>query len=103
MALLNIVEFKQIQQFWTNAAQIAQQPLVTTQSITITGTMATSAAFNSNTNIVRLYSDTNCAIEFSQTATTVCTAIATSMPLAAFSPEYFGVTPGFILAVMTTP
>ena len=103
MALLNIVEFKTIQAYWSTAsAQIAMTPCVTTQSITISAANTVSVQFSANTNIIRLQCDTNCAVEFSQTATTIATATVTSMPLIAGQPEYFGVTPSFCLAVCTT-
>lgn len=103
MSTLNIVEFRQIQTFFTEGtAQIAMCPPVTTQSITITGTNATSAAFNANTNIVRLQSDANCSIAWSLTTSTIATATATSFLLIAGAPEYFGVLPGLSLAAITT-
>ncbi len=96
MATLIIVEFGNIQAYpTTESAQIAKTPPVAIQAMALTSTSSTScAAFNGNTQIVRLQSDTNCYITFGALGTSVATAVATSMPLSAGQPEYFGVNGG---------
>lgn len=111
MTLLNIVEFRNIQGYPTNdTAQIAAGNIVTTQELTPNGSTSTvSSTFSPNTQIVRLCCDTTVGIAFSVVSTFVsggiatsqiATANATSMRLVANLPEYYGVTPGQVLAVI---
>jgi hypothetical protein len=109
MTLLNIVEFRNIQAYPTNdTAQFILANLVTTQELTPSGTSTTSVTFNANTQIVRLCADTTVGIAFSVVSALVAgiatgslaTATATSMRLVANIPEYFGVTPGQVLAAI---
>lgn len=90
---LYIAEYGNIQAYPTpDTAQVAQSPSVALQNLAMTSTAATaSAAFNLNTQIVRLYTDTNCWVLFSPLGTSICTATATAVPLTAYLPEYFGV------------
>lgn len=107
MTLLNIVEFRNIQAYPTEeSAQIAAANVVTTQEVTPTGSSTTCVAFNANTQMVRLCSDTTVGIAFSVVSTfvagiatsSIATANATSLRIVANIPEYFGVTPGQVLA-----
>lgn len=101
MTLLNIVEFREIQSYpTTDTAQIVKAAVVTTQEITPSGTSTTCVAFNGNTQIVRLCADTTCGIAWGVATATIATAVATSMRLIADQPEYFGVQPGQLLAVI---
>lgn len=101
MSLLNITEWRGIQAFWTPASAQVAMSLVTTQSLSISATSTTCVAFNANTSIVRLQSDVNCAIAWGVGTASIATAVATSMPLTANAPEYFGVVPGQLLAAIT--
>lgn len=81
-------------------AQIGSEPNVADQVVDFSGGAAASAAFNANTRFVRLQCDTRCAIR----VTTAGTAATTSnKPLAADSPEYFGVLPGDKVSVIASP
>jgi len=91
---LYITEFGQIQAYPTlDTAQIAKAPAITSQAVAISSTTAAvCTAFNANTQIVRLTTDTNCWVVFSAVGSaTVTAANATSMPLWANTVEYFGV------------
>lgn len=103
MPTLVIVEFASSVIWPTAGVPIALAPPVATQTVVLGAGSVMCAAFNGNTNIVRLQTDTNCAIQFTLIGTTIATAISTgSMPLAANAPEYFGVVPGMLLAAATT-
>lgn len=83
-----------------SSAQIASEPIVTDQVVDFSGGAAASTAFNASTRFVRLQCDTRCAIR----VTTAGTAATTSnKPLAADSPEYFGVLPGDKVSVIASP
>ncbi len=93
MATLYIAEFGNIAAYpGTDSAQIAKVPALALQTRAITSTSSTSsAAFNANTQIVRLVTDTQCWVTFGAIGTTVATANATAIYLPANVPEYFGV------------
>lgn len=74
------------------------EPGVVHQQVDIGGTSDQSAAFSGNTRFVRLHADAPCRIAFGSNPT----AAATTMRLAAGASEYFGVTPGHKLAVITS-
>ena len=99
MAILKIAEFTDKGMVPPSLAKV---PAVAQQVITFS-TATASAAFNSATNMVRLISDTICAIEFSDTAgvaATAATTAATAIKLNAQVPEYFYVKPGSALNVI---
>jgi DUF917 family protein len=73
-------------------------PKVAGQTVAIGATTVQSAAFNANTQIIRLESDVVCSVEIGG-ANPVATAA--SQRMAAGVPEYFAVTPGDKLAVIT--
>ena len=74
-----------------NIIPVGAAPAVATQKIAFTGTAGVSAAFNNRTKFVRIYLDTAGYILFG-TAPTATTASDT--PMAATTPEYFGVIGG---------
>lgn len=76
-------------------AQVAHQPAVADQRISISGTSAQSAALNSSTALVRVQADVACAITFG----TDPTATSSSTPLAADAAEYFTVPIGGSLKI----
>ncbi len=114
MATLVIVEFASSVIFPTAGVAVVMAPPIATQTVVLGAASLMCAPFNQATNIVRLQTDTNCAIQFTPLGTTIATAVSTgSMPLSAFAPEYFGlpslayslgtaVAPGFALAACTT-
>jgi hypothetical protein len=68
---------------------LPQEPAITTQTFTFT-THAESAAFNEQTNFVRVYASAAARIAFGASPT----AIAGSTPIAATVDYWFGVHPG---------
>ena len=92
MAILYITEFELIplapngETLWlANMSQIVAQ-----QTVTYTTTTPSATAFNSRTSFVRLYSDEKAHLNFGSTPI----ATVEDAPIAADSPEYFGVNPG---------
>lgn len=98
MAILDITEYRvQAQDYDRRHMQMGQEPGVN-QQLTIGAGSVASAAFNGATKFVRLASDAPCRVEFGGAPT----AASTSRRLAAGLPEYFGVSPGMKVAVITT-
>ena len=77
--------------------QAGQQPAVTTQAVTISGTSAQSAAFNARTRFVRLHTDGIISYLFGAdpTATTAKPRMGSGQT------EYFAVRPGLKVAAIT--
>ena len=67
-------------------------------AVAIGGASAQSAAFNTNTQIVRIEADAVCSVEIGGANPT---ATATSQRMSAGQTEYFAVNPGEKLAVIT--
>ena len=79
-------------------AQIASLPsLVDQATLDISGGVQSSAAFSSATRYIRVFSEVQCAVKCASGATT------SSLPVAALTPEYFGVQPGGIISVIAAP
>lgn len=71
--------------------QVASEPAITDQTpVDYSGGVASSAAFNAATNIVRVLCTSTCSIKFG----TSPTATTSNKPLAAGNPEYFAVPVG---------
>jgi hypothetical protein len=91
MATLYITEYGKLGQVAlegfgpSGPTQAAMEPALTNQAVSISGTSASSSAFQANTMLVRLQTDTACWIVFG----TGPTATASNTPLAANAPEYF--------------
>jgi hypothetical protein len=82
-------------------AQAAAEPSLTDQApVDFSGGAASSAVFGAQTRLVRLMCDTRCAIRISTAGTAATTS---NKPLAADSPEYFGVQPGDKVSVIASP
>lgn len=75
----------------------AEEPAIASQTVAIGATSAQSNVFNDATTFVRVHTDAVCSIKFGPNPT----ATATSMRMAANQTEYFAVTPGDKLAVIT--
>jgi hypothetical protein len=71
----------------TRSAQVAAQPPVNEQTVSISGSSTASSAFKAATNMVRLHTDAICSIEFG----TSPTASSTTARMAANQTEYFTV------------
>lgn len=78
---------------------VASMPPLAEQKIAIGGSSTESAAFNTNTSVIRVHADAICSIAIANTGT--ATATAAKMRLAADQTEYFKVKPGAKLAVIT--
>ncbi len=77
--------------------QAVTTPALANQTVSIGGSSAQSSAFSSTTGIVRINTDTTCRVLFG----TNPTALSTSMRMIAGQTEYFIVTPGQKVAVIT--
>lgn len=73
------------------------EPSQAEQTVAITAGSVQSAAFNPNTFFVRVHTDAICSIKFGANPT----AAATTKRLSANQTEYFIVSPGHKLAVIT--
>lgn len=70
-------------------AQCAQEPSITTQTVTYT-TATSSSAFNSQTSLIRITCDAKAHLSFG----TAPTATTSHLQIQADTPEYFSVRPG---------
>jgi hypothetical protein len=77
--------------------QIAAQPSLTEQTVDFSGGVTSSSAFGGGTKYIRILCDSRCSIQFGGTATT------SKLPLAADTPEYFGVQAGGTVSVIANP
>lgn len=97
MAYLFITEYDRLGNDTRSDVEVGREPAIATQRIAISGSSAQSAAFNANTKFVRLHTDAICSISFGANPTAT-----TSTPrMAADTTEYFGVTGGHKVAVIT--
>jgi len=103
MSVLYISEYSNVASVDTqrgvreNPTPVAQEPAVAEQHISITAGSVQSAAFNTATRMIRVHADAVCSIAIG----TNPTAVATAKRLAANQTEYFGVSPGHLIAVIT--
>jgi len=98
MATLYIKEYQYVASTRQQSyVQIGQEPPVAEQTVAIGGASAQSAAFNANTQYVRLHTDAICSVAFGANPT----ATISNGRMAANQTEYFGVVPGQKLAVIT--
>lgn len=74
-----------------------QEPSLAEQTVAIGGASAQSAAFNAKTRFVRIHTDAICSLKFGSNPT----ATATTPRMPANGTEFFGVTPGHKVAVIT--
>src|SRR5882672_5494382 len=92
MAILYVAEFAEIEIGPAGRiGQFAVQPPLAEQVVAITAASVQSAAFNTNTRIVRLHSDVAAEVEFGTNPTAV---LNTTSRMAANQTEYFGVPKG---------
>ena len=97
---LYIREYRQLgTQQLGDTPQVGQEPGTAEQQIDFTGGATQSAAFNGATRFVRVLCDVQCSVKFG----TNPTATNVNMPLAAFTPEYFGVNAGDKVSVIVNP
>lgn len=80
--------------------QVAKEPAVVDQApIDFTGGATPSIAFGASTNYVRIICDVQCSVKFGPAPV----ATNANKPLAAMTPEYFGVNPGDKISVIVNP
>lgn len=75
MASLYIAEYDG---YLVNGVQVPREPPLAEQKITISGVSAASAAFNTQTKLVRLHTDAICSVLFGETP--VATAAKQRLP-----------------------
>ena len=97
MATLYITEYEDVGPTLSQIAQAPQEPRIANQTVAIGGTSTQSSAFNVRTRLVRLHTDAICSVDFGASPT----AVATESRMAANTTEFFGVTPGHKVAVIT--
>lgn len=95
MATLYVTEFSGP---GPGVVQVADTPKLASNNVAISGSSTQSAAFNTNTAIIRVHCDAICSVEVGG-ASPVATAASQRMP--ADTIEYFYVRPGDKLAVIT--
>jgi hypothetical protein len=78
---------------------IAQEPGTDQAPMAISGSAASSAAFATTTHLVRLTCGANASFVFG----TSPTATTSNSPIGALLPEYFGVSPGEFVSVISNP
>lgn len=97
MAVLYVTEFETPSKSQTAVLPMVRGPKVADNNVAIGGTSTQSSAFNADTRIIRVHTDAICSIEIGANPT----AAATSARMAANQTEYFFVTPGHKIAVIT--
>jgi len=96
MATLYITEFAD-SGFLTGPVAVARGPAIAEQTVAIAAGTAQSTAFQNNTRLVRLHTDAICSVAFGSNPT----ATAAKARMAANQTEYYQVTPGSKVAVIT--
>lgn len=100
MATVYVTEFAGVArtQFGGSFTQVALCAELANQTVAIGGSSAQSAAFNPSTTLIRVHTDAICSVKVGGASPT---ATAANARMAANQTEYFGVTPGDKLAVIT--
>lgn len=94
MAVLFIAEFTD---HAFSRIPVAPMPPLAEQTVAIGGASTQSSAFSSSTKVVRVHADAICSIAIGSNPT----ATATKLRMDAGQTEYFGVTPGDKIAVIS--
>jgi hypothetical protein len=97
MATLYISEYDRQARDPRAIVPTGQEPAIATQTITISGVSAQSAAFNAKTTFIRVHTDAICSLVFGASPT----ATTSGARMAANQTEFFGVVGGGKLAVIT--
>jgi hypothetical protein len=97
MATVYIAEFTNPSVYNGNLQGVAYMPPVAEQTVAIGGSSVQSSAFNAKTRLVRVHTDAICSVAFGSNPT----ATAAKARLAAGQTEYFEVSPGDKVAVIT--
>ena len=110
MANLDITEYANIGNVGLNIVPVAdaRNGKIASQSIAIGSSSAASAAFNANTHLIRVHAEALCAVEIGGSLVNGLTpgatpvAVAPNGRMAVGQTEYFVVSPGDKLAVITS-
>lgn len=98
MAVFYMAEYKNLaKDVDGHVIQAGEEPAIAKQKLTYTGGVQLSAAFNSQTKFIRIWSDTIGYIKFGKAPVAV-TVVDT--PIAASTAEFFGVVPGDKVSVI---
>jgi hypothetical protein len=97
MATLYLTEFTNSGAAHGRSPSMGQWPAVAKQTLAIGGAVS-SAAFNKNTNMIRVHCDAICSITIGAAPQT---ALTTDARLAANQTEYHSVNPGHVLSVVS--
>jgi hypothetical protein len=97
MAAIYISEYTDLAFLNAQPTAMGREPANAEQTVAIGGSTTQSSAFSNNTNYVRINTDAICSLKFG----TNPTAVNTAKRLAANQTEYFAVTPGHKVAVIT--
>jgi hypothetical protein len=103
-AKLYVGEFESLNQNALSGveAPMAHCPPLALQAIPFGTTVAFSAPFSSRTRVIRLHTDTVCAVYIGGLYAGVTAGLNGAMRMAANQTEYFAVKPGDTLAVVTS-
>ena len=97
MASLYISEYAELPDQRGHIILVGKEPAIASQKVTIGGSSTQSDAFQKETKFVRLNCDVACSVLFGADPT----ATASHARLSAGSTEFFGITKGHKLAVIT--
>jgi len=100
MAFIYITEHREPRLYNGSLFPVVRLPPLATQKIVNTGGSTASSAFNADTKIIAVHTDSICSIEVSATPGATPTATTSSRRLAANTTEYFEVRGGDKLAVI---
>lgn len=102
MAFLYVTEYESLKPTHeAGAAQVALEPCVVDQTpVAIGGSSAQSLGFGKTTKFIRLNCDTTCSVNIGPATAGGPTATTNNRRLPANSTEYFGVQPGYMVAVI---
>lgn len=99
MAVLFVTEFRDIAQIQGGVSPVVIGKPLAEQTVAIGGANTKSAAFNAQTSIIRVHTDAICSIKIGADADAVATA--TTMRMAANQTEYFRVSAGEKIGVIS--
>lgn len=103
MATLYVAEYSDVATVNTprgpkgTTGQAPQEPALAEQTVAIAGSTTQSSAFNKDTTLIRVHADVVCSIAIGSNPT----ATTSGKRLAEGQTEYFGVTPGHKIAVIS--
>lgn len=97
MAKVYITEHTEPSVYQGGLLPVVYMPPLTTQTVAIGGSTTQSAAFNAKTKMIAVHTDAICSVEFGSNPV----ATANSKRMAAGTTEYFEVTAGHKIAVIT--